>query len=207
MSLPRVFEGSWAESRLDQERCLGRKAEAGLCPAPDRRALAGGSGGSFEDEARWWEEPRRQPRSGNRWFASGAGKSSVALSSSRRPAGRPWGELLLAGLSVSRVPWPGGLVSASRTVVLLGQTAPEALLVAGKSCLSVPAFGLGFNRSPRSLAFHPWLPGAGPGPYGAVLRVQAFSVQGWWAHGVSPEPCMMVLSLPPSRVLSPVSDS
>ena len=30
MSLPRVFEGSWAESRLDQERCLGRRAEAGL---------------------------------------------------------------------------------------------------------------------------------------------------------------------------------
>lgn len=39
----------------------------------------------------------------------------------------------------------------------------------------------------------------------AVLRVQAFCRGGGLM--VSPEPCMMVLSLPPSRVLSPVSDS
>ena len=37
MSLPQDFAGSWAESRLDQERRLGRRAEAELCPAPGRR--------------------------------------------------------------------------------------------------------------------------------------------------------------------------
>lgn len=80
------------------------------------------------------------------------------LESSRRLGGRPWRQLLLVGLSVSRVPWPGGLVPAFCTVVLLGQTAPEALWVAGQSGLSVPALGLEFNHSPGNLAFYSWLP-------------------------------------------------
>lgn len=87
---------------------------------------------------------------------------------------------------MSRVPWPGGLVPAFCTVVLLGQTAPEALWVAGQSGLSVPALGLEFNHSPGNLAFYSWLPSvrlvpvAGLGPRGGVLRVKAVPVHVWW---------------------------
>ena len=35
--VPSESRCSWAESRLDQERRLGRRVEAGLCPAPGKR--------------------------------------------------------------------------------------------------------------------------------------------------------------------------
>lgn len=168
--------------------------------------LAGGFRGSLEDEARWQEEPRHQLRSGNRWCVCGAGKSSVALSSSRCPVGRPWGELLLVGLSVSRVPWPGGLVSAFCTVVLLGQTAPEALWVTTESGLSVPALGLEFNHSPGNLAFHSWPPSVG------LVPVAGLGPHGGCAEG-SPCARVVVLRVFPvlgcvltaSRMVSPLS--
>lgn len=67
------------------------------------------------------EEPQRQPRSGNRFMGGWEVLRGLEF---QLTSSATLGELLLAGLSVSRVPWPGGL-ARSRTVVLLGQTQPQ----------------------------------------------------------------------------------
>lgn len=66
MSLPQVFEGSWAEMQV--RRGEARLQESGSLGSAQPQAggvLAGGLGGSSEDEARWREEPHLQPRSGS----------------------------------------------------------------------------------------------------------------------------------------------
>ena len=66
MSLPQIFEGNWAEIQGRRgEASLQESGTLGSAQPQAGGVLAGGLGGSSEDEARWRAEPRLQPCSGS----------------------------------------------------------------------------------------------------------------------------------------------
>lgn len=171
---------------VTRQRCLGRKAKAGPGLAwTGALWLRLWCGSFYGGRGRMVEEPSASATLRKQGCVGGAGKSSVALSSSQTSRWATWGSCYGPGgrgpvacrsWSPLPAPWSPGTDSPRGAV---GRR--------WKSCLSVPAFGLGFNQEPKRACLSPVATRRWSWSLWGCAEGAGF-LAGWWAQQVSLSP-------------------